>query len=516
MSKNKIATRLSLYFLATLIAFTIVIGGLFFFLFQNFVLDLNQSEMERRATRVAVVFSEWMESPSSSPFQPQLRMQIGIGEQEMGMGKGALMKKDDFRHHGSYLRSLDDPTREKVWVIDSDKQLITSGQDNIPLTYRDLPADADKVVQKVFKGNTVFSRDFSPIINMPTLTVGTPIKNKQNQVIGAVLIHRPIAGIDDVFEHGILLLGGSMLVALILSLGVSIILSYRFTQPLKKMKDTALELAKGNYEIKNHLTQTDEIGQLGDAMDLLSTRLLVASKEKEKLDRFRNNFFINISHELRTPITVIRGSLEALVDKVISKPEQVEEYHEQMLKESILLQRLTGDLLEISKLQNDDFSIDKEEINLWDPLDDAIRSAHSLSKEKRIIFNIQRDGAPYPFLGDYGRLRQLFLIVLDNAVKFSPADSKIDIIQEGNHLRIRDYGKGIPEKDLPYIFDRFYQSSIEDSELGSGLGLAIAKQIARHHDIQLTASIIPSESGAQFEFFFPSPSIPLAKEIQTN
>lgn len=514
MIKNKIATRLSLYFLATLIAFTAVIGGIFFFLFQRFVFDLNQGEMERRATQVAFVFSEWMENPSSSPFQPQLRMQMGIEEQ--GMGKSGLLKKDDFRHHSSYLRSLDDPTREKVWVINSDKQLITSGRDNNLLLYRDLPSDADKVIQKVFKGSTVFSRDFSPIINMPTLTVGTPIKNKQNQIIGAVLIHRPIAGIDEVSDHGFLLLGSSILVALILSLGVSIILSYRFTQPLNTMKDTALELAKGNYEIKNHLTQTDEIGQLGDAMDLLSTRLLAASKEKEKLDRFRNNFFINISHELRTPITVIRGSLEALVDKVISKPEQIEEYHGQMLKESILLQRLTGDLLEISKLQNEDFSIEKEKINLWDPLDDAIRSAKSLGTEKGIVFNLQRDAEPYPFLGDYGRLRQLFLITLDNAVKFSPLNSQIDIIQEGTHLRIRDYGKGIPEKDLPYIFDRFYQSSIEDSELGSGLGLAIAKQIARHHDIGLTASSIPNEVGAQFNFIFPPPSIPQEKEIQIN
>lgn len=513
MIKNKIATKLSLYFLATLIAFTVVIAGTFFFLFQGFVLNLNQEEMERKAARIAVVFSEWMENPSSSPFQSPIRMQMGIKEQEMGMGKSGLMKKDDFRHHNSYLKSLDDPTREKVWVINSDNQLITSEQDNTPLTYRDLPSDADKVIQKVFKGHTIFSGEFGRIFNMPTLTVGTPIIDQQGQVIGAVLIHRPLAGIDKVFERGFLLLGGSLLLALILSLGVSIVLSYRFTQPLNKMKDTALHLAKGNYEVKNNLTQTDEIGQLGHEMDLLSQKLFDASKEKEKLDRFRNNFFINISHELRTPITVIRGSLEALVDKVISKPEQVEEYHEQMLKESILLQRLTGDLLEISKLQNDDFSIDKEEINLWDPLDDAIRSAQSLGKEKRIGFNTQRDGTPYPFLGDYGRLRQLFLIVLDNAIKFSPSDSQIDIIQEGNHLRIRDYGKGIPEKDLPYIFDRFYQSSIEDSELGSGLGLAIAKQIARHHDIELTASIIPGEPGAQFEFSFPSSE---EKEIQAH
>ena len=134
------------------------------------------------------------------------------------------------------------------------------------------------------------------------------------------------------------------------------------------MKDTALELAQGNYNKKNNIELSDEIGQLANAIDFLSDKLFRASKQKEKLDQFRNDFLVNISHELRTPITIIRGSLEALVDKVVSKPEQIDEYHRQMLQESISLQRLTNDLLEISKLQNDDFTIVKEDLNLWDPL----------------------------------------------------------------------------------------------------------------------------------------------------
>ncbi|MBP9484577.1 MAG: two-component sensor histidine kinase, partial [Negativicutes bacterium] len=106
------------------------------------------------------------------------------------------------------------------------------------------------------------------------------------------------------------------------------------------MRGTALQLAEGDYLARNNLQLHDEIGQLANAMDLLSDRLLEASKEKAKLDQFRKDFIINLSHELRTPVTVIRGSLEALVDKIITSPEQITEYHKQMLAEAILLQRL--------------------------------------------------------------------------------------------------------------------------------------------------------------------------------
>ena len=142
---------------------------------------------------------------------------------------------------------------------------------------------------------------------------------------------------------------------------------------------------------------------------------------------YARDFVANISHELKTPVTVIRGSLEALCDEVVTDSEQIKSYHRQMLNESIYLQRLISDLLDLSKLQNIDFKIEKQELNLCDILSDAIRSAGHLANEKNIEIRQIFDAQSLEVAGDYGRLRQMFLIILDNAVKFSPAGSEINV-----------------------------------------------------------------------------------------
>ncbi|MPN49112.1 Signal transduction histidine-protein kinase BaeS [bioreactor metagenome] len=130
---------------------------------------------------------------------------------------------------------------------------------------------------------------------------------------------------------------------------LSIAFSFGFTKPLNRMKQTALLLAKGDYTAKTDIHQKDEIGELALNLDVLSDRLDAETRESEKLHQLRRDFVANISHELRTPVTVLRGSLEALCEEVVSDPEQVKNYHRQMLKESIYLQRLVNDLLDLSR-----------------------------------------------------------------------------------------------------------------------------------------------------------------------
>ncbi|MGL5085936.1 MAG: HAMP domain-containing sensor histidine kinase, partial [Clostridium sp.] len=266
-----------------------------------------------------------------------------------------------------------------------------------------------------------------------------------------------------------------------------------------KMKNTANELINGNYNEKNNISQNDEIGDLANTMDLLTIRLDAASKQSDTLDKMRKDFVANISHELKTPITVIRGSLEALVDKIVTDPIKVDNYHNQMLNETLFLQRLVGDLLDLSKLQNTDFIIDKQEISILDVVVDALRSASHISLSKGISINLYKPNNPIIINGDYGRLRQMFMIILHNAIKFSPEKSTVDVIFENNTISICDFGVGISNDDLPYIFDRFYKSRSEENKSGTGLGLAIAKQIAHRHEIELYA-INNETNGSTFIF----------------
>jgi signal transduction histidine kinase len=283
------------------------------------------------------------------------------------------------------------------------------------------------------------------------------------------------------------------LAALLLGIVLSIVLSWRFTKPLQLMRNNAERIAERDYDARNNLTQRDEIGELARSLDVMAERLQVADVESQKLEKLRREFIANISHELRTPVTVIRGSLEALRDGVITEKDDVDEFYEQMYKESLYLQRLINDLLDLSRLQNTDFPIEKAPLNLCSVVQDAVRSSRRLGMEKELRISAVLDSELYMLNGDYGRLRQMLLIFLHNSIKFSPARSTIEVRLERDRLRIIDHGCGMQAEDVAHAFDRFYKSRDEQNKSGSGLGLAIAKQIALRHDMVLELASTPGE-----------------------
>ncbi|MCH3915206.1 MAG: HAMP domain-containing protein [Acidaminococcaceae bacterium] len=171
--------------------------------------------------------------------------------------------------------------------------------------FKDLPPDAAKVVDKVMQGNVTTSEGFSTMLEVPTLTVGSPVRDKDGNILGAVLVHAPISGMEEAATQGnrILLMCGG--IALLLSFIMAFGFSWWFTKPLRTMQLTAEEMTEGDYAARCNVRQNDEVGELGKALDTLGDKLLVASKESAQLDQLRKDFIANISHELRTPVTVI-------------------------------------------------------------------------------------------------------------------------------------------------------------------------------------------------------------------
>lgn len=485
--KNKISIKLIVYFSAALIVSSIIIGGIFMTLFKNNTLEIHKKDLERRALTIADTISQLMDG-TSLDFSPGMGRHGGM----MGM-QGSL---------GLYIRSLDDIAMADAWIVDEEMNLlITGNMARMQYSYADLPQDADIVVKDVFKGKTSFSEGFSRLLESPALTVGTPITS-DGEIIGALLIHSPIEGMDDAISEGFRILLFSIVTALILSVFLSVALALTFTRPINRMKTTAAFLAEGNYSRKTGIRQNDEIGDLAATMDILSQRLSDADEERNRVQKQRQDFITNISHELRTPVTVIRGSLEALSDGVVSEPDQVKEYHKQMLNESKSLERLVNDLLELSRLQNTDFKIEKQDLNICDVLKDSARSASNLARQKNIKIEYSLDRDVFLINGDYGRLRQMFLTVIDNAIKFSYEGTSIYITLKNNRITIKDEGTGISEGDLPYIFDRYYSANSGENKTGTGLGLTIAKQIALRHNIEILAESRPGE-GTSFVFVIP-------------
>ena len=242
---------------------------------------------------------------------------------------------------------------------------------------------------------------------------------------------------------------------------------------------------------------------MAKSIDMLSERLYQNQQEANNLEQMRQDFFANVSHELRTPIAVVRAYTESMVDGVVTEPEKVAQYNNRILAECKSMERLVGDLLTLSKMQNPDFKIDKEPVNLVHIFDEIVRSALAISSERGIQIVMHRESNVYMIMGDYDRLRQMFIVILDNAIKFSEPGKAIHLnlssLKRKIICSIRDEGIGISEEELPNIFDKFYKSKLRQNAKGTGLGLPIAKQIALKHGGTID---VKSKLGEGTEFIF--------------
>lgn len=492
---NKIALKLTLYFAAVLLVFALVVGGSFAHFFREHTLDMKRTELMQRAVRIAEVLSEnarWL-------------------EQRGGIANTRFI---------GYINNI---TMEDVWVVDAQRQLklpqrmphhmgmgmhrrmmhSAAQQTELPpqeelpprrsITFNELPQVTRNCVEQAFAGTVSVSEDFNPVREEIMLSAAAPVYDVNGAVSAVVLLHYPVQGLQSATWEGVKILLLSCAIALLLVSLLSVLFSWKFTKPLNRMKEVARKMAEHDYTERCNIKQNDEIGALAATLDELGSRLLDADEAGRKLEKLRRSFIANISHELRTPVTVIRGSLEALNDKVVTDKDEVEQYYRQMLNESVFLQRLINDLLDLSRLQNTDFPIEKETINLCDVVQDAARASKQLGQKKNVHVEVNLDKNVYVIDGDYGRLRQMLMIFLDNSIKFSPDGGTVKLRLFDGRLTVTDHGSGVKQEDLPYVFERFYKTRGETNKEGSGLGLAIAREIALRHDIKVSMESVPGE-----------------------
>ena len=548
--KNKIFIKLLSYFGLSLLLFSIVIGSIFGYIYIQNTVSLHKKDLVERAYKISTTLSKmWFEDgnenlenkdrkPSSKEtssekpvrrekpkivgningkaFENNVIENIRKNETKKSPEEKNSKKLLDEKHFHRHrivdekdnnvkifksMRIIEDIAMGEVWIVDAKTGNIVQGRNEKgrSFSYLKLPPNAEETIKKAISGETTTTENFNDYLNENSITVAVPIKNGET-IEGVVLLHSPVKYMSSALKSGIYTLIFSILAALILASISAVWLSISFTKPLNKIRDTTTELAKGNYEVTTQVKQSDEIGELAKSIDKLALQLDKSSKESERFEKMRQNFIANISHELRTPITVIRGSIEAICDGIISDPKQLKDYNEQILSDSIHLQRLVNDLIDLTKLQNTDFSIDKSTINLFEIINDAVRSMKQISTKKGVKINFSAENAieenRYLFVGDYQRIRQMIIIVLDNAIKFSNENQKVDILLKKENkkyeLKIYDSGRGIDPENIGEIFNRYHKSNTEENKNGMGLGLAIAKEIALRHNIEIFVKSVPN------------------------
>ena len=227
-----------------------------------------------------------------------------------------------------------------------------------------------------------------------------------------------------------------------------------------------------------HLKKTsdDEIGELCDAINAMAEEL------QAKSEKLKNDFISSVSHELRTPLTAIKGWAETLMDDSVDR-ETTKKGIGVIIKESDRLSGMVEELLDFSRLQSGRLKLSLTKIDLVAELSDAVLMFTERARQEGIALNYDEPMDILPIMGDSNRLRQVFVNVLDNALKYSDAGDSVTVtVQHSENnaiITIRDTGIGIASEDLPKVKTRFYKANA--TRRGSGIGLAVADEIVSMH-----------------------------------
>ena len=462
---------------------------------------------------VGVVFFRLYSRNTIHEFREQLEIDAGeIADKVEEYSESG--EENGYSDYMDATQALLESQNVDVWIMPYYKSInhLRSAYTNSNLKYKELSKGMSRVMKRVYTRDGVYSNyGYDDMYDEELIRAGAPVHDSGGNVIGGVLLNanyaKRVETVDNV-EKTVFI---ALLSAWFVSMCISFLLSKQLSGPISKIGRTARILAEGAYETKTGVSVSGEIGELAETVDVLSDRLAENEKIRKEIDRSRMDFFANVSHELRTPITVMRGYTETLNDGIITDNDKIKNMYERMLNECKGMERLVGDLLTLSKMQNPDFMLNLEPVSLVQIFENAVKSASVLSEKKNITIRMEYNNEYCFMSGDYDRLRQMFLIILDNAIKFSHENSYIDIkLEKGEKLKasIKDYGIGIDEDMLPYIFEKFYKSKLQMNEKGSGLGLVIAKAIAARHNGKVEVYSKPGE-GTRFTFTFDSIEPPM-------
>ena len=243
----------------------------------------------------------------------------------------------------------------------------------------------------------------------------------------------------------------------------------------------------------------DEIGTTAGAVGLFSD-----ITQLERLERTRRDYVANVSHEMRTPLTAMRALIEPLKEGMVTTDEARMRYYDIILREIMRLSRLINDLMELSRLQSGTLAIRTERMKLGELVDDVCERYRSIAEDHDITFHEETDFSKVPaVVANADRVEQLLVILLDNAIKYTPEGGTVSLAATWDEARVtlivKDTGIGIAQEDLPYVFDRFYKVDKAHSGMGSGLGLSIAKELLKWmgEDIWVKSEL---GKGTQFGF----------------
>lgn len=377
----------------------------------------------------------------------------------------------------SYVESFPDKELMELLVINDKGEVIITSTGFFPDENEPMP-DYEEALES--KSNfAVWSGQLNS--GESVMAVTRVIETTGGEYIGAVryVVSLEAANRKIFVSISALIFAGLIIIYFMINSGAYFIRS--IVIPVKEMSETARKIAGGDFDATVDKMYDDEIGELSDSINYMASELAASEKLK-------NDFISSVSHELRTPLTAIKGWAETMRSVDTYDPMIMNKGMSVIISESERLTGIVEELLDFSRIQDGRMQLMMDKIDLLAELDEAIYMLRerALSENKHLLYD-EPEYAP-PVMGDKNRVRQVFINIIDNALKYTPQSGVIGIQvtsdQEHITITISDNGCGIPEEHLPRIKEKFYKAN--HTIRGSGIGLAVADEIMRLHNGSLS------------------------------
>lgn len=414
----------------------------------------------------------------------------------------------------SELAEISDTQDVSIWLTEDNGDIIFRSEtynkdDNNSLAPNSTHTSKDNLKKYVGTEGLVtgfyYEDTFNGYFSEGTLVMGQPLYSR-NTYIGTLVLNTPMTFKGDIMNKMLSRTFVPFLILMLLSMIALMLMSNSLLKPIREIIKTSKSYAQGNFNARVNVNAKNEFGELARYMEEMADEL-------SRSNEYRKSFISNISHDFRSPLTSIKGYIEAMLDGTIP-PEKYEKYLKTVLNETQRLTKLTQGLLELNNFDSYDLQLDKSNFDIRDIITPTINTFEKRCKDRGIYLSSLFLTDNTVVYADRTKIQQVIYNLVDNAIKFTPEGRQIKIqVTEKNDkifISVKDEGVGIPKDAQKKVFERFYKTdpSRGKDKTGTGLGLAITKEIIKAHGEQIT---LTSEEGVGSEFIF---SLPKKRDMQ--
>lgn len=396
------------------------------------------------------------------------------------------------------LKGIEAYTEAAAWFTDTEGNLLCSSH---PEGYPASPASIENFNPAENAGRTYQQGTYHDYFEEDVITVMAPVVDGFN-TSGYFLLHKDLQDIELLQDYLVHRIYATIAVIYLFSFIIFFAFELMVYFPLRRITDAATQYALGNLDYEIPVNAEDEMGYLSASLNYMSAQL-------RDMEAYQKTFVANVSHDFRSPLTSIKGYVEAIADGTIP-PELQDKYLNIILFETERLTDLTRDLLELNQFDTKNLLLDKESFDIHEVIRNTAASFEGTCTEKRISIELVLATKHLSVFADKGKIQQVLYNLIDNAIKFSDPDSIITVetTDRGDKVitSVKDNGVGIPRDALNKIWERFYKTDASRGrdKKGTGLGLSIVKESIQAHGENIN---VISTEGVGTEFIFSLPKI---------